>query len=135
VQLQQYKRAGIMAKQDSNDFEFILYLYNEFVREHRRVGKEARVYWHILDMYIELGLAKKSQTAEKKYAQKLIAIIREAVMNWNTHLLILKGEEGEKEYQENMKSYIDRLYRLGHDEQSVMEFVIKKLKLNYGNDN
>jgi hypothetical protein len=39
------------------------------------------------------GLSKKSQTAEKKYAQKLIAIIREAVMDWNTHLLILKGEE------------------------------------------
>lgn len=124
-----------MAKQDSNNFEFILYLYNEFVGQHRCVGKEARVYWEVLDNYIKLALSKKSQTAEKKYAQKLIAIIREAVMNWNTHLLILKGEEGEKEYQENMKSYIERLYRLGHDEQSVMELVIKKLKLNYGNDN
>lgn len=124
-----------MARQDSNNFEFILYLYNEFVSKHRSTGKEARVYWHILDMYVELGLSKKSQTAEKKYAQKLIAIIREAVMNWNTHLLILKGEEGEKEYQENMKSYIERLYRLGHDEQGIMELVIKKLKLNYGNDN
>jgi len=124
-----------MAKQDSNNFEFILYLYNEFVRQHRSIGKEARVYWEVLDMYIKLGLSKKSQTAEKKYAQKLIAIIREAVMDWNTHLLILKGEEGEKEYQENMKSYIDRLYSLGHDEQGVMELVIKKLKLNYGNDN
>ena len=124
-----------MAKQDSNNFEFILYLYNEFVGEHRRVGKQARVYWHILDMYIELGLSKKSQTAQKQYAQKLIAIIREAVMDWNTHLLILKGEEGEKEYQENMKSYIERLFALGHDEQSVMELIIKKLKLNYGNDN
>ena len=124
-----------MARKDSKNFEFILYLYNEFVSKHRSIGKEARVYWHILDMYAELGLSKKSQTGEKRYAQKLIAIIREAVMNWNTHLLILKGEEGEKEYQENMKSYIERLYRLGHDEQSVMEFVIKKLKLNYGNDN
>jgi hypothetical protein len=123
-----------MARKHSNNFEFILYLYNEFVSKHRSIGKEARVYWHILDMYVELGLTKKSQTAEKKYAQKLIAIIREAVMNWNTHLLILKREEGEKEYQENMKSYIERLYRLAHDEQSVMELVIKKLKLNYGND-
>ena len=87
-----------MARKDSNNFEFILYLYNEFVSKHRSIGKEARVYWHILDMYAELGLSKKSRTAEKKYAQKLIAIIREAVMNWNTHLLILKGEEGEKEY-------------------------------------
>ena len=34
-----------------------------------------------------------------------------------------------------MKSYIERLYRLGHDEQSVIELIIKKLKLNYGNDN
>lgn len=124
-----------MARKHSNNFEFILYLYNQFVSKHRSIGKEARVYWHILDMYVELGLSKNSQSAEKKYAQKLIAIIREAVMNWNTHLLILKGEEGEKEYQENMKSYIERLYRLGHDEQSVMELVIKKLKLNYGNDN
>lgn len=124
-----------MAKKYPNHFEFTLYLYNEFVKRHRTIGKEARVYWHILDMYIELGLAKKSQTAEKKYAQKLVCIIREAVGEWNTHLLILKGEEGEKEYQENMKSYIERLYRLGHDEQSVMELVIKKLKLNYGNDN
>jgi hypothetical protein len=124
-----------MARKHSNNFEFILYLYNEFVSKHRSIGKEARVYWHILDMYAELGLSKKSETAEKKYAQKLTAIIREAVMNWNTHLLILKGEEGEKEYQKNMKSYIERLYRLGHDEQSVMELVIKKLKLNYGNDN
>ena len=124
-----------MARKDSNNFEFILYLYNQFVSKHRSIGKEARVYWHILDMYVELGLSKKSQTAEKKYAQKLIAIIREAVINWNTHLLILKGEEGEKEYQENMKSYIERLYRLRHDEQSVIESIIKKLKLNYGNDN
>lgn len=124
-----------MARKHSNNFEFILYLYNQFVNKHRSIGKEARVYWHILDMYVELGLSKKSQSAEKKYAQKLIAIIREAVMNWNTHLLILKGEEGEKEYQENMKSYIERLYRLGHDEQSVIELIIKKLKLNYGNDN
>ncbi|KFF04488.1 hypothetical protein B0A68_12525 [Flavobacterium reichenbachii] len=133
--IEQHKSAGIMARKDSNNFEFILYLYNQFVGKHRSIGKEARVYWHILDMYVELGLSKKSQTAEKKYAQKLIAIIREAVMNWNTHLLILKGEEGEKEYQENMKSYIERLYRLGHDEQSVIESIIKKLKLNYGNDN
>lgn len=124
-----------MARKNSNNFEFILYLYNEFVSKHRSIGKEARVYWHILDMYVELGLSKKSQTAEKKYGQKLIAIIREAVMNWNTHLLILKGEEGENEYQENMKSYIERLYRLGHDEQSIIESIIKKLKLNYGNDN
>jgi hypothetical protein len=124
-----------MAGNDPKNFEFILFLYNEFVSRHRSIGKEARVYWHILDMYIELGLSKKSQESEKKYAQKLIAIIREAVMNWNTHLLILKGEEGEKEYQENMASYIERLYRLGHDEQGVMELVIKKLKLNYGNDN
>ena len=124
-----------MAKKYPNHFEFTLYLYNEFVSKHRSTGKEARVYWHILDMYVELGLSKKSQTAEKKYAQKLIAIIREAVGEWNTHLLILKGEEGEKEYQENMKSYIERLYRLGHDEQSVIELIIKKLKLNYGNDN
>lgn len=124
-----------MAKQNPNNFEFLLYLYNEFVSKHRSIGKEARVYWHILDMYIKLGLSKKSQRAEKQYAQKLIAIIREAVIDWNTHLLILKGEEGEKEYQENMKSYINCLYKLGHDEQSVMESIIKKLKLNYGNDN
>ena len=124
-----------MTRQDNNDFEFVLYLYNEFVGKHRSIGKEARVYWHILDMYIELGFSKKSRTAEKKYAQKLIAIIREAVMDWNTHLLILKGEEGEKEYKQNMESYIHRLYKLGYDEQSVMELIIKKLKLNYGNDN
>ncbi|MDL2145105.1 hypothetical protein QQY79_21475 [Flavobacterium tructae] len=124
-----------MAGKHSNNFEFILYLYNQFVSKHRITGKEARMYWHILDKYIEVGLSKKSQTAEKKYAQKLTAIIREAVGEWNTHLLILKGEEGEKEYQENMKSYIERLYRLGHNEQSVIESIIKKLKLNYGNDN
>ena len=124
-----------MAKKYPNHFEFTLYLYNEFVSKHRSTGKEARMYWHILDKYIELGLSKKSQTAEKKYAQKLVAIIREAVGEWHTHLLILKGEEGENEYQENMKSYIERLYRLGHDEQSVIELIIKKLKLNYGNDN
>ena len=124
-----------MAKIYPNHFEFILYLYNQFVSKHRSTGKEARLYWYILDMYAELGLSKKSQTAEKKYAQKLTAIIREAVGDWNTDLLILKGEEGEKEYQENMKSYIERLYRLGHDEQSVIESIIKKLKLNYGNDN
>ncbi|MCC9065045.1 hypothetical protein [Flavobacterium piscisymbiosum] len=80
-----------MARKDSNNFEFILYLYNEFVSKHRSIGKEARMYWHILDKYIEVGLSKKSQKAEKKYAQKLTAIIREAVGEWNTHLLILKG--------------------------------------------
>lgn len=124
-----------MARKDSNNFEFILYLYNQFVGKDRHVGKEARVYWDVLDMYIKLGLSKKSRTAERQYAQKLSCIIGEAVMNWNTHLLILKGEAGEKEYQENMESYIERLYRLGHDEQSVMESIIIKLKLNYGIDN
>lgn len=124
-----------MAKQNPDNFEFALFLYNEFVSKHRSIGKEARVYWYILDMYVELGLSKKSRTAERKYAQKLTAIIRESHIDWNNHLLILKGEEGEKEYQLNMQSYIDRLYKIGHDEQSVMELVIKKLKLNYGNDN
>jgi hypothetical protein len=124
-----------MAKKYPDNFEFTLYLYNEFVRKHRSIGKEARVYWHILDMYIQLGLSKKSRSDERKYAQKLTAIIREAVGEWNTHLLILKGEEGEKEYQQKMKSFIERLYKIGHDEKSVIEQVIKKLKLNYGNDN
>lgn len=124
-----------MRKQNRNNFEFVVYLYNEFVVNHRKYGKEARVYWGILDNYIKLGLSKKSQTAEKEYAQKLYNIIGEAVRDWNTHLLILKGEEGEKEYKENMKSYIDRLYRLGHDKQSIIELIIKKLQLNYGSDN
>lgn len=124
-----------MAEQDKNNFEFSVYLYNEFVENHRKIGKEARVYWGILDKYIKLGLSKKSQSKEKQYAQKLISIIREAVKDWNTHLLILKGEEGEKEYKENMESYIERLYKLGHDEKSVIDSIIKKLKLNYGNDN
>lgn len=124
-----------MTRQSRNNFEFVQYLYNEFVENHRKHGKEARVYWGILDSYIKLGLSKKSQTAEKQYAQKLYNIIGEAVRDWNTHLLILKGEEGDKEYKENMKSYIDRLYRLGHDEQSIIELIIKKLQLNYGSDN
>jgi len=85
-----------MARKDSNNFEFILYLYNEFVSKHRSIGKEARVYWHILDMYVELGLSKKSQTAEKKYAQKLIAIIREAVNELEHPSAYLKRGRGRK---------------------------------------
>jgi hypothetical protein len=124
-----------MAEQERNNFEFTQYLYNEFVENHRKYGKEARVYWGVLDNYIELGLSKKSQTEEKQYAQKLRNIIGEAVSEFNTHLLILRGDEGEKEYKENMEKYIQRLWAIGHDEQSIIELIIKKLKLNYGNDN
>lgn len=102
-----------MAKQNPNNFEFLLYLYNQFVSKHRSIGKEARVYWHILDMYIKLGLSKKNRTTEKQYAQKLAGIIREAVGDWNTHLLILKGEEGKRNIRKIWKAISTAFSRWG----------------------
>lgn len=124
-----------MARQNRNKFEFIQYLYNQFVINERKIGKDARVYWGVLDRYIELELSKKSRTEEKQYALKLRNIIGEATRDFKIHLLMLRGEEGEKQYQQNMAQFIDRLYRLEHDEQSVIKEIIIKLNLNYGNDN
>ncbi|RUT71573.1 hypothetical protein D0817_06795 [Flavobacterium cupreum] len=124
-----------MVQQDADNFEFAEYLYNEFVENHRKHGKDARLYWYVLGSYIKLGLSKENQTEERQYAQKLSNIIGEAVRDWNTHLLLLKGEHGEQEYKQRMEQFIKRLWALGHDEQSIIELIIKKLKLNYGNDN
>ncbi|CAD0002302.1 hypothetical protein [Flavobacterium salmonis] len=124
-----------MVQQDGDNFEFAEYLYNEFVENHRKYGKDARVYWYVLGSYIKLGLSKENQAEERQYAQKLSNIIGEAVRDWNTHLLLLRGEQGEQEYKQQMEQFIKRLWALGHDEQSIIELIIKKLKLNYGNDN
>ena len=124
-----------MAKQKTNNVEFTEYLYNEFVENHRRFGKEARAYWYVLGTYIKLCLSEKSQAEERQYAEKLSSIIGEAVSGFNTHLLLLRGERGEKENKQRMEQYIERLWALGHNEKDIIELIIKKLKLNYGNDN
>lgn len=124
-----------MEQENSNNFEFVEYLYNEFVENHRKFGKEARAYWYVLGYYIKLCLTEENQTEERLYAQKLSKIIGEAVNEFNTHLLLLRGEQGEQENKERMEQYIKRLRALGHDEKSIIELIIKKLKLNYGTDN
>jgi hypothetical protein len=124
-----------MTEQNRNNFEFVDYLYNEFVDNHNRFGKEARAYWYVLGNYIKICLSEESHKEERQYAQKLSNIIGEAVSEFNTHLLLLRGEQGEQENKERMEQYIKRLRTLGHDEKSIIELIIKKLKLNYGTDN
>jgi hypothetical protein len=124
-----------MTEQNRNNFEFVVYLYNEFVENHRRFGKEARAYWYVLGNYIKHCLSEENQTEERLYAEKLSKIIGEAVSEFNTHLLLPRGEQGEQEYKERMEQYIKRLSALGYDEKSIIELIIKKLKLNYGTNN
>ncbi len=120
---------------DNKNNLFAIWLFNQYVENHRKYGKEARVYWWILETYVEIGFPDESQKRQKEYAHKLLTIIDGAFPDFNTHLLILRGEEGIQDYKEQMESYIYRLNRLGHTEQEIIELIIKRLKLNYGNEN
>jgi len=121
--------------QENDKNEFANWLFNQFVENDRKYGKEARIYSVILKKYAELGFPNENQIEEKKYAEKLHSIIGEALIEFNTHLLILRGKEEMQDYKERMERYIKRLQAIGHDEQSIIELIIKKLKLNYGNNN
>lgn len=123
-----------MAEDNKNSL-FAVWLFNRYVEEHRKHGKEARIYWGILEKYVEIGFPKESQKKQKEYANKLLTVIREAFPDFNTHLLMLRGEEGIQDYKKEMESYIHRLHRIGHSEQEIMELIIKRLKLNYGDEN
>ncbi|MDN5422148.1 MAG: hypothetical protein L0G07_01940 [Chryseobacterium sp.] len=85
-----------------------------------------------LKNYVDLAFPNEWQQRERKYAEKLRNIIRNALPDWNTHLLILRGEEGRAEYAENMASYEKRLRAIGHDEESILNLMTKKIILNYG---
>ncbi|MBT2621943.1 hypothetical protein [Chryseobacterium sp. ISL-6] len=114
---------------------FANWLFNEYVKAHRKADKcSSRHYWHVLATYAKIGFPKESQEQERKYAEKLNKIIENAFPDWNTHLLILRGEEGRAEYTENMASYEKRLRAIGHNEESIINLITKKIILNYGID-
>ena len=106
-----------------------------YVENHRKYGKEARVYWNILAVYCEIGFQNENQKEQKRYAEHLLSVIRNAFPDFNTHLLILKGEEGIEDYKEQMKNYIQRLTKIGHSKEEIIQLIIKRIELNYGNDN
>ncbi|MCT2561845.1 hypothetical protein [Chryseobacterium herbae] len=114
---------------------FADYLFNNYIKAHRKADKcTSRHYWGLLEKYAEIGFPKAVQKSEREYAEKLTKLIRNAFPDWNTHLLILRGEEGKQEYAENMANYESRLRTIGHDEESIKQMITKKIELNYGND-
>lgn len=115
--------------------EFADYLFNQFVIYERRDKQDISLnYLNALTLYAKWGLSGAEQTEQRRYAFKLEIIASEALVGWNTHLLILRGEEGKKEYEEHMRSYKYRLKRIGHDRASIKKMIAYKIKLNYGND-
>lgn len=114
--------------------QFSDWLFNEFVKHDRKQKEEAWIFSRVLKTYAKIGLMEKGQEEQRKYAEKLIGIIAEAVPEFNTHLLILRGAEKEQDYAERMERYEKRLRAIGYDEESIKEFINKKIKLNYGND-
>lgn len=118
-----------------NNHEFAEYLFNQFVINERRDKQDwSLIYLGILRQYAELGLSQKEQTQQRRYAFKLEIIAGEALAGWNTHLLILRGEEGKEDYEKEMKSYKERLTAIGHDKASIKKMIEYRIKLNYGND-
>lgn len=123
-----------MELENINNNAFADYLFDEFVVNHRKYGKDARVYWFILGIYAKLGFPKDCESEEKKYAKKLDKIIGVAVRDWKTHLLLLRGDGAVKDFEERMASYEERLRILGNDEQTIKQLINEKMKLNDGND-
>ncbi|WP_157886094.1 hypothetical protein [Chryseobacterium glaciei] len=114
---------------------FANWLFNEYVKAHRKADKcTSRHFWSVLAKYAKIGFPKADQKEEKQYAEKLNRIVKNAFPDWNTHLLILRGEEGRAEYAENMASYEKRLRAIGHDEEEIQQMINKKIKFNYGID-
>jgi hypothetical protein len=126
-----------MKNDNNNDHsnQFTDWLFNSYVKANRRADKcTSRHYWTVLEKYAEIGFPDITQNNEREYAEKLNSIIRNAFPDWNTHLLILRGEEGKQEYAENMASYETRLRAIGHSEEDIQQLINKKIQLNDGND-
>ena len=124
-----------MDKENKNKNEFADYLFNQFVNAERRDKQDWSLnYWNVLTQYAEVGLPDKAQTEQRLYVFKLDFIIREAMSGWNTHLLILRGKEGEADYRESMEKYEKRLRAIGYDQTTIKQMLDYKIKLNYGND-
>jgi hypothetical protein len=129
------KHQDIMEKKSRNKNEFADWLFNQFVKAERRDKQDWSLnYWNVLNQYAEVGLSNKEQYEETIYVFKLDIIITEAMAGWNTHLLILRGEETEQDYKERMEKYEERLRTIGHDETTIKQMLDYKIKLNYGTD-
>lgn len=123
-----------MEQENKNNNAFANWLFDEFVTNHRKYGKEARVYWYILGTYSKLGFPNESQAADKKYVEKLDKIVGIAVRDWKTHLLLLRGKGAVKDFEKRMREYEERLQALGHDEESIKQLINEKMRLNDGDD-
>jgi len=129
------KHQDIMEKKSRNKYEFADWLFNQYVKAERRDKQDWSLnYWNVLNQYAEVGLPGKEQYEERLYVFKLDIIITEAIAGWNTHLLILRGEETEQDFKEKMEKYEGRLRAIGHDEKTIKQMLDYKIKLNYGND-
>lgn len=124
-----------MLQENDKKHTFANFLYNEFLKCERRDNQYLSLYfWNTLENYAKIGLRGKVFTEQRQYVFKLYFIIREAVAGWNTHLLILRGNEGKKDFYDRMEKYENRLRAIVHDEQAIIQMLDYKIRLNYGND-
>lgn len=129
------KHQNIMDKKNSNKHEFADWLFNQFVKAERSDKQDWSLnYWSVLVQYAEVGLCGKKHRKERLYVFKLDIIIAQAMAGWNTHLLMLRGKEGEEDYKQSMEKYEERLRTLGNDQTTIKQMLDYKIKLNYGND-
>ena len=123
-----------MEQDTKNNDAFADWIFDEFVINERKYGKEARVYLTILTYYIKLGLLGDNQIEQRKYAEKLYKIIMVAIRDMKTHLLLLRGEGAVKDFEQSNQRNEERWRTIGVDEQSIKELTNEKLRLNDGND-
>lgn len=114
--------------------EFADYLFDLFVRNERKYGKEARVYWRILRTYANIGFPEPYQKEERQYAEKLSRILDVAVRDWKTHLLLLRGQNAETDFKEQMEKYKARLTALQYDEENIQKMMNEKIDFNNGKE-
>lgn len=123
-----------MEKETKNKDAYTDWIFDQYVINERKYGKEARVYLTILSNYIELGLSEENQTEQRKYAQKLYKILMVSIRDFKSHLLLLRGEGAVKDFEQSWQRNEERWRGFGVDEQSIKEMTNEKMKLNDGND-
>lgn len=114
--------------------EFSDWLFDEFVTNERRYGKEARVYWFILRKYAECGFPEQHQEEERRYAKKVSRILDVANRDWKTHLLYLRGQGAEIDFKEQVSKYEARLRAFQYDEETIKNMINEKIRFNDGKD-
>ncbi len=115
------------------NYDFTDWLYNRYVEARRKNDfLKAFVFLDVLNQFV-IWTDQPKYRQQKRYAKELIKAIGKAVKNSTAHRLLLRGEEGQREFEQKMAAYEKELNEIGYDQETIRELVIDK-RWNYGND-